>query len=168
MKKQTSNVQPAFGHRGDLRRGRRLILNIQHLLDCHPERSEGPRERALITPDTRKRVLHRIEIAFNRRLLTAAGGIHARKSQEVVAHDLPLSPTHGQGVYVGSSGLSSTGQAIATSLLAYAGVGGVVVQVVARPVVHDDELSAIVMHVVTGAEDRDRCGDVVMDAVVVG
>jgi hypothetical protein len=83
MKKQTSNVQPAFGRRGDLRRGRRLILNIQHLLDCHPERSDGPRERALITPDTRKRVLHRIEIAFNRRLLTAAGGIHARKSQEV-------------------------------------------------------------------------------------
>ena len=53
-----------------------------------------------------------------------------------VAHDLPLSPTHGQGVYVGSSGLSSTGQAIATSLLAYAGGGGVVVQVVARPVVN--------------------------------
>jgi hypothetical protein len=25
-----------------------------------------------------------------------------------VAHDLPLSPTHGQGVYVGSSGLTST------------------------------------------------------------
>jgi hypothetical protein len=62
MKKQTSNVQPAFAK---LWRGKRLILNIQHLLDCHPERSEGPRERALMTPDTRKRVLHRIEIAFN-------------------------------------------------------------------------------------------------------
>ena len=59
-------------------------------------------------------------------------------------------------------------QAIATSLRAYAGVGGVVVQVVARPVVNDDQLSAVVMHVVAGAEDRDRCGDVVMDAVVVG
>jgi hypothetical protein len=84
MKKQTSNVQPAFGRRGDLLRGRRLILNIQHLLDCHPERSEGPREIALVTPDTRKRVLHRIEIAFNRRLLTAAGGIpRPQKSRSV-------------------------------------------------------------------------------------
>jgi hypothetical protein len=60
------------------------------------------------------------------------------------------------------------GQAIATSLLAYAGVGGVVVQVIARPVVNDDQLSAVVMHVIASAEDRDRCGDVVMDAVVVG
>jgi len=33
-----------------------------------------------------------------------------------VAHDLPLSPTHGQGVYVGSSGLSSTAK---QSLLPY-------------------------------------------------
>src|SRR4029453_9451928 len=42
---------------------------------------------------------------------------------------------------------------IATSLRACARVCGVVVQGVARYVVNDDQLSAVVMHVVGGAED---------------
>ena len=35
---------------------------------------------------------------------------HQRENERLpnVAHDLPLSPTHGQGVYVGSWGLTST------------------------------------------------------------
>ena|SRR5206468_1768211 len=80
MKKQTSNVQPAFGRRGDLRA--RQALNPQHSTSVGLS-SRAERRTSRITPDTRKRVLHRIEIAFNRRLLTAACRIYAGKRQEV-------------------------------------------------------------------------------------